>query len=128
MGLAKHQLESKRRRRKSVAGEKMIEGHAYRRQQFVPTVPDGSLVAHEFAILNQFMFGYQEGGLRFCPLQDEPKCFIYYKWSRGQFKGHYVVWVYLEGDDLATALAGLLRQVEKCYEGTKKPTKDRGFQ
>lgn len=67
-----------------------------------------------------------DGWLRIVPHDEGSIVYFKWKWSRGEFKGHYVMWL-CSDFNYSLGLQGLLAKVESVDEGLDRPVKDRAY-
>lgn len=95
--------------------------------RYTPTTPQGSSsepLSHLDALLHDLLVDRPDGVLKFCPTDNWALCYVYWRWSRGQWAGHYVCAAgsAYELVPLLRILSGKITEVEM---GSRKPTKDR---
>jgi len=93
--------------------------------------PEALLAANQTAAcyglgvaLRAVLKGRDDGVLKICPTDNPMLCYSYWRWSRGNWAGHYVCslsTIY----ELAKGLANLQQQIAFVEAGIKRPTHDK---
>lgn len=67
---------------------------------------------------------YSDGVMKICPTENPLICYLYWRWSRGRWAGHYVC-VLCSSYELSIALGVLVSRIEEVQTGQRRPTRDR---